>query len=561
MAKKCKQCEGEFEISEEDLNFYEKVSPVFGRKKFLIPPPTLCPDCRHQRRLVWRNERSLYRRKCDKTGETIISWIAPDKPHKAYKNDAWWGDDWNAMDYGRDFDFTRGFFEQFKELIEAVPWMGILIDKTTNSDYTNFCLNVKNCYLCYGSNNDEDCIHSTYLTHCSDCVDLFHGEDSNLCYECVDVNKCYDCKYCVRCNNSNNLIFCENCRGCRDCFGCVNLVSKKYYFMNESLGKEKYKEKIKSLGLGSYKNIQKLKKEFAKHRIKFPMRYASVFNCENSTGEALTNSKNVQECYDVIDAEDSKWIFLGHGGIKDCYDSAGIEDLELAYETVTNGAPTRNVCFSAYAWKGSCDVYYSVLCPNCWNCFGCIGTHKAKYCILNKQYSREQYEELVPRIIKHMIDRGEWGEFFPPALSPFGYNETNALDYFPLTKEEAIKKGFKWSDYEPSLPKVEKTIPAKDLLDDISDVSGGILNSVIECEVSKKPFKLAPKELKFYQKHNLPIPRKHPDERHKERMVLRNPHKLWGRKCDKCGMDLQSPYSPGRPETIYCEKCYLEEVF
>ncbi|HRI36281.1 MAG TPA: hypothetical protein PK765_04380 [bacterium] len=62
------------------------------------------------------------------------------------------------------------------------------------------------------------------------------------------------------------------------------------------------------------------------------------------------------------------------------------------------------------------------------------------YCILNKQYTEEEYNTLVPKIIAHMRETGEWGEFFSPNLSPFGYNETVAMEYFPLTKEQALSQ-------------------------------------------------------------------------------------------------------------------------
>ena len=32
----------------------------------------------------------------------------------------------------------------------------------------------------------------------------------------------------------------------------------------------------------------------------------------------------------------------------------------------------------------------------------------------------------------------EWGEFFPSSISPFGYNETVAQDYYPMTREEVF---------------------------------------------------------------------------------------------------------------------------
>jgi hypothetical protein len=57
---------------------------------------------------------------------------------------------------------------------------------------------------------------------------------------------------------------------------------------------------------------------------------------------------------------------------------------------------------------------------------------------LNKQYTKEEYNILVPKIIEHMISTGERGEFFPPKYAPFGYNESLANEYFPLRQTEAL---------------------------------------------------------------------------------------------------------------------------
>ena len=62
------------------------------------------------------------------------------------------------------------------------------------------------------------------------------------------------------------------------------------------------------------------------------------------------------------------------------------------------------------------------------------------YCILNKQYTKLDYETTVAKLIQHMIDTGEWGSFQPASMSLYGYNETVANEYFPLEKEEAIKR-------------------------------------------------------------------------------------------------------------------------
>lgn len=59
------------------------------------------------------------------------------------------------------------------------------------------------------------------------------------------------------------------------------------------------------------------------------------------------------------------------------------------------------------------------------NCFGCVGLHDGyEHCILNTQYTKEEYQLLVPQIIEHMMKTGEWEESFPPKLSSYGYNET-----------------------------------------------------------------------------------------------------------------------------------------
>jgi hypothetical protein len=131
------------------MEFYEKVSPSFGGEKYMIPPPTLCPDCRQQRRLAFRNERKLYKRKCDATKKEIVSIYSPDKPYTVYNQEYWWSDAWDPLSYGRGFDFSRGAMEQMDELIRNVPKMSISVEKQENSEYTNYAGWNKDCYLLF----------------------------------------------------------------------------------------------------------------------------------------------------------------------------------------------------------------------------------------------------------------------------------------------------------------------------------------------------------------------------------------------------------------------------
>ena len=186
---------------------------------------------------------------------------------------------------------------------------------------------------------------------------------------------------------------------------------------------------------------------------------------------------------------------------------------------------------------------------------------QAQYCILNKQYTKEEYEALVPRIIEHMKKTGEWGEFFSMPMSSHGYNRSSAQMYYPLTKEQVLAQGLVWDDYDAPRPQVQKILDASNIPDNIKDVSDDILSAAIECEVTKKLFKITPKELKFYRQQKVPLPRRYPDQRHLDRFSLRNPRKFWNRNCSKCQKSLWTTYSPEITEKVLCEPCYLANAY
>jgi hypothetical protein len=89
-------------------------------------------------------------------------------------------------------------------------------------------------------------------------------------------------------------------------------------------------------------------------------------------------------------------------------------------------------------------------------------------------------------------------------------------------------------EYPINISEHMHTMNAHDLPNTISDVSDDIVNKAIICEVTGKPFRILKSELEFYRKHNISVPHKHPDQRHLERMQLRNPRKLRDRTCMKC---------------------------
>src|SRR5688572_23085936 len=129
MEKICSICRRNFEVREDEVVFLQNISPVFTGVRSDIPARTRSPDSRCQRRLLFRNDLTLYHRKSDLTGKQIVSIYAQGKPYKVYDQDEWWSDRWQEEEYGRPFDFSKTFTEQFAALNSEVPHMSLF---TTN---------------------------------------------------------------------------------------------------------------------------------------------------------------------------------------------------------------------------------------------------------------------------------------------------------------------------------------------------------------------------------------------------------------------------------------------
>ena len=563
MNKTCRQCTQQFEITDEDLKFYDMVSPVFAGKKYPVPPPTLCPDCRQQRRLALCNESHLYPGQCGLCKKKTLTAYPPKANQPVYCRECWHSDKWDSRDYGRDFDFTRPFFEQIRVLELKTPALALNTQGTNiNSEYIHYAGSCKNCYLIMHADFCEDCMYGYGFKKDISCVDGFYNLHSELCYDCIDVHKSYDLKGSQDCINCSSSAFLRDCAGCKNCFLCVGLRNKEYCFENKQLTKEEYIKRLGQLDTGSHRQYQEFKSRRKELEKKHHFKEFQGHNLQNSSGNHLYNCKDTQYSFDCEDVEGGKFcyqIVLGAKNIYDIYQYGS--NIQLSYECTISGENSYHLLFSDNCHVSSSDLYYCWYLERSKNCFGCANMHGAQYCILNKQYTKEEYEKLVPKIIEHMRKTGEWGEFFPLEMSLFGYNKSTAQLYYPLTKEAALTRGLNWDDYEPPQPKVAKMIHPQELPDNIREVTDDILEAAIECEVTKKLFRITAQELKFYRRQNLPVPRRHPDQRHLDRFLQRNPRKFWERKCAKCGMAIRTTYAPDRSETVYCEKCYLKEVY
>lgn len=417
--KLCKNCAQNFLVTDEDEKFYEKISPTFAGKFYKIPSPTLCPPCRTRRRLAFRNENKLYRRKSDLTGKEMISVFRPDSPYKIYTKDEWWSDKWNAMDYGQEPDLgqsdgqsdahsSKSFFEQFAELQLKVPRPPLINNKAENSDYCNFADENKNSYMVTSANRNQDCYYGFLLVENKDCVDCLWCTNCELAYECVDCRNCYNTNHAQNCDSCADSSFLYNCKNVQSSLFCVNLKNVKYHIANKPATKEEYERVKNELKNNPQKYAEAISK-FEQLKLELNVRKANNFvACENVTGENIFHSKNISEGFDVYESRDSAYL---HDGLKatDCQDICFFDGTELCYESTSligYGYRFTNFCRDSY------NLFYCDNCHACKNLFACAGLKHKEYCIFNRQYEKNDYERTCAAIIEQMTTTGEWGEFF-----------------------------------------------------------------------------------------------------------------------------------------------------
>ena len=409
----------------------------------------------------------------------------------------------------------------------------------------------------------------------------------------MHLKNCYDCRSCEDCENSNGLRWCRDCTGCNDCIGCIGLRHKSHHIFNKAYSPEEYAKESAKIRMGSWTETEKIKAEAAAFFLTKPRKFMQGRKNQNVSGNDIYESKNVLDSYIVERAEECRFVHMlryFNGGTNYAYDYTmfGV-GAELMYEDAWCGLHCHNVKFSLWNY-GTSDAEYCVGCHYSKNMFGCVGVRKKEFCIFNKQYTEGEYRDLVSAIKKQMMEipykdaKGNlyrYGEFFPGNLSPFGYNQTIAQEFCPRGEEMCRSEGFGW--YTGDRGALPASLHWRELPDSIEDVSDDILSKPILCKAydenpdaavnhnCTRVFKIIPQELVLYEKMGVPLPRSCHNTRHHYRMAKLNPFRTWTRQCmceeknhgheGACAQMLETTFSPERPGTVFCEQCYLKNVY
>ncbi len=544
--KKCVTCGAQFEIVSEDILFYEKLR---------ISAPNDCPVC------VWENLMAhwnfgIFRKTVSAlSGKSIITVLPETVAYPIYSFDEWVSDGWDPLRYGREYDATRPFFEQLKELQSNVPHPHQSGMHNTDCEWSDDMWSCKNCYLCRSAEKCEDLSYGYRNVRCKNSLDLTFCFDTEASYGCTYCFKCFKVFHSFDARDCMESTFLYDCRNCQHCFLCWNLRNKQYCILNEQLTKEEYARRMASYVTHSFAAMEELGRRYEELVAKRAIHRAN-YNVKtvNSTGNFLDGCKNCSDCYYLQGSEDSRHIFRGWNN-RDSIHCAG-SIVERSAMSVMDGfgydllgtSHTGNCRYSAY-------LEY---CEECEYCFGCVGLRKKQYCILNKQYGKEEYGAAVVRIIEKMKEEGSWGMPLPYDMAPGGYNLSTAQFYFPETKERILARGGLWDDLKEI---AKEGIPAAELPDLIDNAPDTISKQAVICPYTNRRYNIASHELQFLREMRLPLPRAFPDYR----TIVRSKRINVGRPergvCAFCGTAIEHFYpKEWGYNNIACINCYQERV-
>lgn len=546
--KVCEHCSQNFTITEGELSLYNKVD---------MELPTLCFFCRVKLHLSFWMFGKFRKGKSDLSGENLITVLPEKNRYPIYSQNEWYSDKWDPMVYGMDYDETQPFFKQLQDLQEKVPHPHQKGRNNTGCDWCDDVWYSKNCYLSRSMLHCEDLYYSYRNLEVKNSIDAIICFKSERCYDSSDCHNSYRLFYSRHSRDCIDSSFLYDCRNCQNCFMCWNLRNKQYCILNKQYTKDEYEEKIKSFNPGSFRSIQAFKKRFEElaqkevvHRENFN------FKTYNSSGNYLLDVKNCRNCNTISESEDCFNCLRGLG-LKSNIDTNGCFSLELSgnCSCCQDGAYALKYCL----YSSSRYSEYLDLCLECEYCFGCVGLRKKKYCILNKQYTKEEYEKLKNRIISDMKNRGEYGKFLPYAMSAGPFNFSNAFFYFPETKKEDILRlGGYWEEINES--HIEGMSTDK-LPDDIKDVPDDIVKQALICPETGWRFNIAENELRFHRENKIPLPRHHFDVRIRRALKYFTVLQVYPYACRYCKKDINAYYPPEWGyQKIACEECYKQNI-
>lgn len=289
-------------------------------------------------------------------------------------------------------DFVT-FCKGYRELIDSAPRYPNISKNNENSPYGDYIFGCSNVYFGF---DVAECRDSFYLYDSfkvQSSADCSYAVESELCHESIDIYRCYKCDHMNHCDTCLNSSYCRECSSCQDCFGCVYLKNKRFCFFNRQLEEGEYREKVKEY---EEKSPEQIFKQVGELFSRFPERTSRENGNEKcSFGNYYYNNKDSYYLFDAAGNEECAYLFDSHFN-KNSFDQTYSVRNELCYELVDSIHCYKSFCSQNLENCISCC--FSLDLDGCADCFGCAFLNKKQYCILNKQYTPEEYKREVNAI-------------------------------------------------------------------------------------------------------------------------------------------------------------------
>lgn len=431
----------------------------------------------------------------------------------------------SLLDHGIEYDFDQDFFHNFQKLFKSINlWNLNNFANNENASFSDAVYNGKNVYLCSTViSGCENILYSLSVKdHCKEVLNsMMIFDNCEIIYKSRWVMKSFKIFYSNYIYNSNNIWFSSNLNGCSECLFCDGLDNQSYCINNQQLEKDEY---------------LKQKKEILSKKELFLNYYVKVNQIGNNIGSKNSRWNFNLYSEDIIDGHYTyqvKWwknliLVWWENGDEDMYDcfTAGSLRATDFYGVMWAGINADNVYCSCHI-DGCSNIYYSYKLWSCSYCLGCIGLKNKQYCILNKQYSREERYKLANKILEQMNNNWLLWEFFPWWLNPMYFNDTCAAVIKDFEKKEILDKWFLWHDGEVKVdvPSWADVISIADL-DNYQELENNEWK--IDSEIMKKVvaddkwnyYRIVKMEYDFLMKYWLPLPRQHWMDRIKEHLQV-----------------------------------------
>lgn len=528
-------------------------------KQWKVPPSELHPYFRVKMIGGWGAGVDLWWKPHAYTGKPILCSTHPDSLNPVLPDQEYYEKD-HGVEHVIDYDSSRSLFEQQKNLFASCPipaFHSTCSENCVGGGY-NRCVN---SFMVFGSFDSKDCWYIFRSRNLENCLDVVFLENSQNSFSCCMSIRLYNCIQVFDSLDCLNSCFLFDCRNCEYCFGAVNKRNRKYLWFNEQLSKEEWENRHKQIDLSSSKIFEDYCKKFRDFVRKEAVWPENInVNIQESQGEYLLDTIR-SSGYFMTKATDVKnsWFVSHSQHVKDTVISVDSQDV---YSTsVAINSQNIKYCFVTAA---SFHMEYCSDCRNCEYCFACNGLQRKRFHIFNKPYSEEEYWKRVDELKCAMLDRGEYGKFFPPSFAPWipqtGFSSVVA----PFTQEEleamdaplfVSKEQMRYAPYA----KDQVLHDVWEVPDSINDIGQEWTGIPFEDKEEGRRFNVNAQELAYRKQKGYPFPRRHYRARFKELIAQVNSPEQEECVCDQCQKQIIINRNPMFPDKkVYCRECYLK---